>query len=94
MEWIQKLGGTQTIFTGSTSKSRSSGKQSSTNQSESEQETRTELIHTNEIRELSSDRQFVFIRSAKPILCEKIPYFNQPQFDGLYDKNPVDTKKY
>ena len=94
MEWIQKLGGSRTIFTGSTSKSRSSGKQSSTNQSESEQETRTELIHTNEIRELNSYRQFVFIQSSKPILCDKVPYFKQPKFDGLYDKNPVDSKKY
>ena len=94
MEWIQKLGGNRTIFTGSTSKSRSSGKQSSTNQSESEQETRTELIHSNEIREMNSDRQLVFIRSAKAILCEKIPYFKQPRFDGQYDKNPVDIKKH
>jgi type IV secretion system protein VirD4 len=94
MEWIQKLGGSRTIYTGSTSKSHSSGKQSSTNQSESEQETRTELIHTNEIREMNSDRQFVFIRSAKPILCEKIPYFKQRRFDGQYDKNPVDIKKH
>ena len=94
MEWIQKLGGSRTIFTGSTSKSRSSGKQSSTNQSESEQETRTELIHSNEIREMNSDRQLVFIRSAKAILCEKTPYFNQPRFNGQYDKNPVDIKKH
>lgn len=94
MEWVQKLGGTKTIYTRGESTSKSKGsKNDSRNESVSQQETGTKLIPENEIRELQSDLQYVFIRGRRPILCKKLPYFKEPLFEGRYDPNPVEKSK-
>jgi type IV secretory pathway TraG/TraD family ATPase VirD4 len=97
MKWIQALGGKKTVLTKTLSthigdsrhKMQAFGGHISRGEGENVQETGVDLIHINQIRELSNDEQFVFIRGEKAIKCKRLLYFNDPHFIGKYDKNPL-----
>ena len=59
-------------------KSRSFGQQGSRSESESEQ--RRALLLPQEIKELGAWREIVSLENCKPILCDKIKYFEDPAF--------------
>jgi len=98
MQWVQSLAGKQTVQVSSRTMNKGKSKRhlqfnSSTFTSgagESIQETGVDLLHLNEIRELSKDEQLIFIQSAPPIHCQKIQYLNHPLFEGKYDSNPLE----
>jgi type IV secretion system protein VirD4 len=51
---------------------------------------RRELMKPQELREMSADRCIVFIRGFKPILCNKITYYDDPVFiDRLKSVSPT-----
>lgn len=99
MKWVQDLGGKKTVISKSLSinkgdsqqSSQTLGKQSSQGESESVQESGTDLISLNEIRELPLSEQFVFIQGSKPVRCKKVRYFEHQDFVGKFDPNPLEN---
>jgi type IV secretion system protein VirD4 len=98
MQWVQTLGGKKTVITKTMSMNRGDSQQRaqmmnsqvSQGESESVQETGTDLLSLNEIRELPMDEQFVFVQGKQPIRCQKIRYFEHPFFAGTFDSNPLE----
>lgn len=101
IDWIQKMGGKSTIM--NTSKSVSSSRSKNTAQffaaanhsassSESEHEIATDLYHSNVIRELSSNNQFVFIKGVRPFVCERVRYYSDERYKGRFGVNYVEFK--
>lgn len=98
MKWIQELGGKKTVITKTMSinqgntqqRTQTMGGQTSRGESESVQETGTDLLPLNEIRELPMDEQFVFVQGKKPLHCKKVRYFEHPFFAGRFDENPLE----
>ena len=65
----------------STNKSRSfGGGKGGTSRSESESEQRRALMLPQEMKELGQWREIVSLENCKPILCDKIKYFEDPAF--------------
>jgi type IV secretion system protein VirD4 len=101
MEWMQKLGCTETVLTKTISANTGDSKQRfqvlggtvSKGDGESIQETGVSLIKTNEIREMPPDEQFVFLHGIKPIRCKKLYYLQHLFFEGKYDENPLEMEK-
>ena len=99
MQWIQTLAGKKTIVTQTLSSNKGTSKRNhnilagstaSHGESESAHETGVDLIPLNEIRELASDQQLIFLHGAKPIKCKKIRYFECPDFNERFDENPLE----
>lgn len=101
MEWIQTLGAKKTVVTKTVSTNKGQSRQTdqmftsnkSSGEGESVQETGTDLIALNEIRELPFEEQLIFIAGEKPIRCKKAWYFEHPYFAGKFDENPLETKR-
>lgn len=101
MQWIQALGGKQTVINKTLSANKGDSRRKmqafggtiSQGAGESVQETAADLIQTNEIRELPTDEQFVFLHGQKPIRCQKVRYFEHPFFAGKYDPNPLEIER-
>lgn len=99
MEWIQQLGGKSTVMTKTLSTNSGDSKQKlqiiggsvSTGEGESVHETGVDLIPINEIREMPSNKQMIFMHGMKPIFCEKTRYFESECFKGRYDNNPLEN---
>lgn len=100
MQWIQSLGGKRTVLTKTLSNNKGENHQKmqwgggnvSSGDGESIQETGVDLIQLNEIRELSFDEQFIFLHGQKPIRAKKVRYFEHPNFEGKFDKNPLEVR--
>ena len=100
MQWIQTLAGKKTIVTQTHSSNKGDSRRSmqiiggatSRGESESSHETGVDLIPLNEIRELPSSEQFIFLHGAKPIHCKKVRYFECGKFKGKFDENPLEKK--
>lgn len=95
LEWIQKLGGKTTVLSENVSRNigqnaKQISKTGSDSVSVSEQA--TDLLKMNTIRELSFDEQLVFIHGMKPILCEKVFYYKEPIYKGMFDINPIEQR--
>ena len=41
-----------------------------------------------EVTRLSPDEAIIFMRGKPPIPAQKVPYFLDPFFAGMYDDNP------
>ncbi len=101
MEWIQTLGGKRTILTEnisensgiSTNSNQLFNKNNSRGEGRSTHETAADLIHTNEIRELRSDEQFVFVRGYRAIKCKKTYYFKEKFFEGKAEGSPLEFER-
>ena len=100
MQWIQTLGGKKTVLTKTLSSNSSDSQQKmhafrgtlSSGEGESIHETAADLIQLNEIREMPSNEQLVFLHGAKPIRCRKVRYFEHHLFAGKFDTNPLEMK--
>jgi type IV secretion system protein VirD4 len=100
MEWIQTLGGKKTVLTKTLSTNKGDSKQRfqafggtiSNGDGESIHETGVDLIQLNEMRELPKDEQIIFLHGTKPIRCQKVRYFEHPDFIGLFDANPLEAR--
>lgn len=49
-------------------------------------ETGRPLLTPDEIRCLGDDRELLFLKGIKPVLAEKVPYYEERRFRGLWDK--------
>ncbi|WP_440993272.1 type IV secretory system conjugative DNA transfer family protein [Cysteiniphilum litorale] len=102
IEWIQKLGGRQTIIVESRNESTSKSRATraglltpgnvSTSNSTSEQETATDLYHTDVIRELDRSKQFVFKSGMRSFICDRIFYYDDQRYKGRFGINYVEKK--
>ncbi len=101
MKWVQTLAATRTIQTKTLSTNSGDSRQKtqvfggtvSQGEGQSVQETGTDLIHLNQIRELPKDEQFLFMHGAKMVHCKKVRYFEHPFFEGKYDPNPIEQER-
>jgi type IV secretion system protein VirD4 len=66
----------------SKSKSRQLGGKSAGGRSESESDQRRALLLPQEVKELGQKKQIIMLENVKPILCEKIHFFEDPLFVG------------
>jgi len=86
-EYSEMLG---TFTMKNTSKSRSFGK--STGRSESTSDNRRPLLLPQEFKELGQDKEVIMLENTKPILCDKIRYYEDPVFTArLLDPPAVPT---
>ena len=90
MHLIQKLGGMQTVSITTVGDNAQKMKMFTGSTSKSTHETGTDLIKFNEIRELSFDKQLVFIQGMRPIKCDKTFYFEEKSLMKLSDPNPME----
>lgn len=101
MQWIQELGGKTTVVNKTLSTNKGDSRQKmqtfggrvSQGLSESVQETASDLIQINEIREMAIDEQFIFSHGQKPIRCKKIIYHEHPYYAGKFDPNPIEEAR-
>lgn len=100
MRMIQQLAGKKTILQENSSENKNSSSQGSRlshshskGEGASYHEVGVDLIHLNEIREMDTESQYVFIAGQKPIKCRKIPYFKEPLFTGRFDRNPLEIER-
>lgn len=57
--------------------------------SENESDQRRALMLPQELKELSQDKEIIFMENTKPIMCEKAKYFNDSAFvDRLKSVSP------
>ena len=96
IKWICEIGGQKTYISNSTSESKGqSGSKNggqSKNESLSTQESGTNLLKYNQVREMKGDDQLVIIQGERPIKCKKVIYFKEPYFKGKYDRNYLEDK--
>lgn len=97
MQWIQTLGGQQTIQTESIGKSTSKSnvfttrQQGSAGQSINHALTGVPLIQMDAIRELPANEQFIFIKGVRAIRCQKLCYYTDPRYHAKFDENPIEV---
>ncbi len=65
------------------------GSGSSTGSGVSASERGRKLIMPDEVRRLDSTRQLVFLRGRDPLLVDRVAYYKDPEFAGLWDENPT-----
>ena len=95
VKWIRGLSGTRTVKTESSSESvNQKGKfvSSPDNKgfSTSEQEAGVALIHDDQILTMPWNEQLIFLSGKRPIKCNRISYFLDPRYRGMFERNPVD----
>ena len=88
-EYSEMLGDTTVK---STSKSRSYSKQSSHSDSISDQ--KRALMLPQEIKEIGRWREIVSLENCKPIFCDKIKYFEDPDFTGKINWPLIDDEEH
>jgi len=100
IEWVQRMGGKRTIintsYNTSTSENKKAGNllagQHGKSKSENLGEMATDLYHSNEIRELPYEQQFVFMSGLKSFVCDRIFYLKDKRYKGRFGVNYVEQK--
>lgn len=54
----------------------------------SEHQTARALLTPDEVRNLPEQAELLFLSGQRPIMAQKLRYFADKEFDGLYDSNP------
>jgi type IV secretion system protein VirD4 len=90
-ELLSKMAGETTVYTesGSSGKGRSFGRSSgrSTNYGESVSEKGRRLLFADELMKLRT--WLVFVKGSQPMLLRPINYLSDPEFQGMYQPNPM-----
>ena len=102
IQWVQQLGGRQTVLikNRSTSASKSNPTRQgilapgsiSKSDSTSEQEMATELYHSDVIRELDGTKQFIFKSGMRSFICDRIVYYDDQRYKHRVGINYTDPK--
>jgi len=82
-QYVSRLLGEQTIMVTSETKVTSDRSTLSTS------ERGRALLTPDEVRRLSPDQQIVLMQGQSGLLADKLCYFADPEFDGLFDDNPL-----
>ena len=89
-EYISESVGNTTIRTNSSSSGTNwedlSGQFQSSNQVTASQTTRA-LIMPNEVMNMDCNAQLIFVDKTRPFPVQRVVYFQDPEFEGLYDPN-------
>jgi type IV secretion system protein VirD4 len=89
-EYVSKMTGEATVFTGSQAESRSRGKggrgrQRSFNMSERSRR----LLTPDEVRRLPASRQLIFLKGESPIQTDLLRYYEEKGLSALAEPNPL-----
>jgi len=100
IKWVGDLAGEKTVmtesFTQGDGRSASGATQVQTNTSVSGNrsvtvsEQRTKLFKPEDLQYMPAGEQVVFVKGLPPIVCERLNYFDEKMFAGLYDEYPVE----
>jgi type IV secretory pathway TraG/TraD family ATPase VirD4 len=99
IKWIQDRAGQQTVDNESYNKNKSDSTGSKMNSSKSNSsgttvsQTGVALYHSNEISEMTFDKQLIFLKGYRSFIADKIFYYNDPRYKGLFGINYVESKK-
>ena len=85
-QYVSRVLGEQTIYV--TSRSSTSGPQSSST-SVSTSERGRALLTSDEVRRLPMTQQIVLMQGQPGLLADKLRYYDDPEFEGLFDENPL-----
>jgi len=83
---LSDMMGTTTIQVENSGTSKEKGQLMGGNVSKNFSDTSRALMTPDEVMRMPFDTQLVFVQGCKPILAEKIFYFKDPAFKGLFDK--------
>ena len=93
-EYVSKLAGETTVDVTSTTEGRNTGKSrkdffdntnsKGTNRGKTTTEQIRPLLRPDEVRRLPGDEQLIFIQGIAPIWANKLKYYQDAEFDGLY----------
>jgi type IV secretion system protein VirD4 len=81
-QYVSRVLGEQTIVVTSES-------QSQQNRTFSYSERGRSLLTPDEVRRLPANRQIVLMQGQPGLIAEKLRYYADPEFDGLFDPNPL-----
>jgi len=85
-QYVSRVLGEQTIYV--TSRSTSTSERSSS-VSVSSSERGRPLLTPDEVRRLPENQQIVLMQGQPGLLAEKLRYYADPEFEGLFDENPL-----
>ena len=85
-QYVSRVLGEQTIYV--TSRSTSTSERSSS-VSVSTSERGRPLLTPDEVRRLPENQQIVLMQGQPGLLAEKLRYYDDPEFEGLFDDNPL-----
>jgi len=85
-QYVSRVLGEQTIYV--TSRSTSTSERSSS-VSVSSSERGRPLLTTDEVRRLPENQQIVLMQGQPGLIAEKLRYYADPEFEGLFDDNPL-----
>ena len=85
-QYVSRVLGEQTIYV--TSRSTSTSERSSS-VSVSSSERGRPLLTPDEVRRLPENQQIVLMQGQPGLLAEKLRYYADPEFAGLFDENPL-----
>jgi type IV secretion system protein VirD4 len=89
-EYVSRSLGQKTVETFRESQSVSRRKNSfSSNENWSVGETGRALLRPEEVRQLGDNEQLLLVRESGPIKARKLRYWEEPEFDGRWDPNPL-----
>jgi type IV secretion system protein VirD4 len=83
---LSDMMGTTTIQVANSGTSKEKGQLMGGNISKNYSDTSRALMTPDEVMRMPFDTQLIFVQGCKPILAEKIFYFKDPAFKGLFDK--------
>lgn len=94
-EYVSKLAGETTVEVTSTTEGKNTGKShknifdstdsKGTNRGKTTTEQIRPLLRPDEVRRLPNDEQLIFIQGIAPIWATKLKYYQDPEFQNLYD---------
>lgn len=102
IKWVGSLGGEKTVMTESFTTGQgmsNSGRghignaSSSGQRSVSVSEQRTKLFKPEDLYAMPEGQQIVFYGNLAPVVCERLRYFDEEMFKGLFDQNPMEQFK-
>jgi type IV secretion system protein VirD4 len=85
-QYVSRVLGEQTIYV--TSRSTSTSERSSS-VSVSSSERGRPLLTPDEVRRLPENQQIVLMQGQPGLIAEKLRYYADPEFEGLFDENPL-----
>lgn len=87
IEFIKKLAGTRTIEVESIGKQKKKKLLEEDSKSSNKSLSKTELLSTDAIREMSANKQIIFYTGCPVIVCDRTPFYSHKRYKGLAADN-------
>lgn len=95
-ELLSQMTGEATIAIESSSQNKGNNRQdfhffggSSKGESRQRSDHGRRLLTPDEVRRLPGDKQLLFVKGTNPVLCDRVCYYEDPEFSGTWGQNPM-----